>query len=235
MVLAGIVGFLIVATSCRGTSSARWAADAPSTPSAPSTADLEQENSSSEITLMPGDIIDIKFAYAGQFNETLTVRPDGKVELLLVGEVVARGKAPSELRDELTELYSAHLKYPQLAVIVRALHERRVYVGGEVHKPGLLELPGELSVLEAIMQAGGFDMEKAEPASVMVVRHGKDGRQHGYALDLKSSLDGKEARPFLLQPRDIIYVPRTRIANIDQWISQHLYKLLPPLSVGYGF
>jgi len=183
------------------------------------------------ITLKSGDVLEIKFAYAGQFNENQTVRPDGKIEMQLIGEVVAEGKTPSELRDELINLYTPQLKHPELAVVVRGLYERRVYVGGEVNKPGAVDIPGEMTALEAIMLAGGFNLERAEVQSVIVARN-KDGRWVGQALDFKDALEGREAQPFYLQPRDIVYVPRTTIADVDQWMQQHFWRLLPPIGVG---
>lgn len=186
---------------------------------------------SSRTALGPGDVIDIKFAYASQFNESQTVRPDGKIELHLIGPVTAQGKTPDELREEIEGLYASQLKHPQLAVIVRLFHERRVYVGGEVNKPGLIQMPGTLTALEAIMDAGGFNLERAEIQNVVIVRQ-KDGRNIGYALNFKDTLGGQDAQSFILEPRDIVYVPRTRIADLDQWMSQYVYKLLPPFSIG---
>jgi len=186
---------------------------------------------STRTTLGPGDVIDIKFAYASQFNESQTVRPDGKIVLHLIGPVAVQGKTPDELREEIEGLYAAELKHPQLAVIVRSSHERRVYVGGEVNKPGLVEMPGPMTALEAIMYAGGFNLERAEVQNVVVVRQ-KEGRQSGYALNFKDALGGMDAQTFILEPRDIVYVPRTQIYDLDQWMSQYLYKLLPPLSIG---
>ena len=183
------------------------------------------------VSLKSGDVIEIKFAYANQFNEIQTVRPDGKIELQLIGEVVAEGKTPSELRDELFKLYGVQLKHPELAVFARTLYERRVYIGGEVNKPGPVDIPGEMTALEAIMLAGGFNLERAEVRSVIVARN-KDGRWVGQALDFKDALAGREAQPFYLQPRDIVYVPRTAITDVDQWMQQHLWRLLPPIGVG---
>lgn len=190
-----------------------------------------EPETTTRLVLKAGDVIEIKFAYAGQLNDTQTIRPDGKMELQLVGEIVAEGKSPSELRDDLIKLYAVQVRHPELAVIVRGLNKRRVYVGGEVNKPGLVDVPGEMTALEAIMQSGGFNLEKAEVRNVIVVRH-KDGCLVGHSLDFKEALAGHEAQPFYLQPRDIVYVPRTSIVDIDQWISQHLYKLLPPVGIG---
>jgi polysaccharide export outer membrane protein len=182
--------------------------------------------------LKAGDVVEIKFAYANQFNDTQTVRPDGKIEMQLIGEVVAEGKTPGELREELIRLYTVQLKHPELAVVVRGLFERRVYVGGEVNKPGPVDIPGEMTALEAIMLAGGFNLERAEVQSVIVVRK-QDGRLVGQTLDFKDALAGRETQPFYLQPRDIVYVSRTTITDVDQWMQQHLWRLLPPIGVGF--
>jgi protein involved in polysaccharide export with SLBB domain len=185
------------------------------------------------VTLKAGDVVEIKFAYAGQFNESQSVRPDGVISLQIIGEIVVAGKTPSELRDELIARYTPQLKHPELSVVVRSLSERRVYVGGEVNKPGLVEMPGDMTLLEAIMQAGGFNLDNAEVRNVVVARI-TDGMQSGYGFDLEDAISGKQVQPFYLKPRDIVYVPRTRIADVDQWVSQYLYKLLPPVSIGFN-
>lgn len=177
--------------------------------------------------LGPGDKIEIKFPFAAQFNEEQVVRPDGKIALQLVGEVDVRGKTPEGLRQEITELYSKELKHPQAAVIVRSLFDQRVYVGGAVKEPGFIEIPGSLTALEAIMQAGGFLSETAAIQNVVVVRHEKDKR-YGCMIDFRGAVAGQATFTFHLQPRDIVYVPETTIVKLGRWINQHLYGLLPP-------
>ncbi|MGD9973269.1 MAG: polysaccharide biosynthesis/export family protein [Desulfatirhabdiaceae bacterium] len=189
---------------------------------------------SSGLRFKTGDTVEIKFAYASQFNETQYIRPDGKIELPLIGEIVARGKTPAELRDELIKLYTPQLKHPDLAVMIRSSFERRIYVGGEVNEPGLIEMPGDITLLEAIMHAGGFNLETAEVQNIVVARL-TEGKQRGYGFDLTDALAGMEVEPFHLQPRDIVYVPRTTIADVNQWIQQHIYDILPNVSVGLGF
>ena len=108
------------------------------------------------VVLAQGDQVEIKFAYSPEFNEMQTIRPDGKLELLLVGEIDAAGKTPSDLRDELTSLYSEHLAHPELAVMTRLSLNQRIYVGGAVRTPGVMEMHGTLTAMEAIMESGGF-------------------------------------------------------------------------------
>jgi polysaccharide export outer membrane protein len=187
---------------------------------------LESPSSPPKVALGPGDGIDFKFFYNPELNDTQTVRPDGKVVLQLVGEVTAQGKTPAELRDDLKRLYAPQLKNPEIAVIVRTLVDRRVYVGGEVKKPGLIPLPGRLTALEAIMEAGGFDPRTACPSSVVLIRH-KDGKRYGGVINFNEALDGKEGKPVYLEPNDIVYVPRTTIAKVNQWIDQYINKIVP--------
>ena len=179
------------------------------------------------VALAPGDVVEVKFFYTPQLNETQTVRPDGKIMLLLVGEIEVQGKTPAELRSELVKRCTPLLeKGPEVAVIVRSFFNRRVFVGGQVMTPGVVEMPGKLTVLGAIMQAGGFDMREAEVRNVVVIRH-RDAQRYGYSLNLKPALTGDETQSFFLEPQDIVYVPRTQIAKVNQWVDQNINKIIP--------
>lgn len=178
------------------------------------------------LALGPGDVLEIKFFNVPELNETQMIRPDGKITMQLLGEVPAQGKTPSQLQDELVRLYTPELRTPKLTVVVKSLANRRVYVGGHVQRPGLIEMPHPLTALEAIMQAGGFDDRRAEIRNVLVIRH-KDGQRYGASLNFKDALQGKEFPNFYLEPQDIVYVPRTKITQVGLWIDQHINSLLP--------
>lgn len=193
---------------------------------------LEETVYRPNVILVPGDVLEVKFFYTPDLNELQSVRPDGKIALQLIGEVEVEGKDPIKLRDELIELYTPQLKTPEIAVIIRSFYDRRVYVGGQVIAPGIIEMPGTMTLLEAIMQAGGFNIREAEVRNVVVIRHRNDHR-YGQSIDLKSSLAGEEAQPFYLEPKDIVYVPQTTIAKVDQWIDQHINKIIP--DTGFHF
>ena len=102
----------------------------------------------------------------------------------------------------------------------------RVFVRGQVSKPGVVQMPGEMTALEAIMEVGGFDLRAAERKNVIVIRYA-DGRRYAYKLDLRRVIAGCETEPFYLQPKDIVYVPRTGIAELNQWIDQHINQIIP--------
>jgi protein involved in polysaccharide export with SLBB domain len=185
-----------------------------------------------KVTLAPGDVLDIKFFYTPELNESQTIRPDGKITLQLVGDVEAQGKTPMELRDDLIKLYASQLAKSEIAVIVKSLGSYRVFVGGEVKTPGVIVMPQRLTALQAIMQAGGFNMEKAEVRNVVIIRN-KNNQLSGCALDFKDALQGKEVQPFYLEPQDIVYVPQTRIVKINTWIDQNINKIVPQYGMYY--
>lgn len=183
-------------------------------------------------TFSPGDTIEIKFFYTPELNETQTVRPDGQIALQIIGEVTAEGKTPAELRGLLKRLYAPHLKDPEISVITRSFSNNRVFVGGQVLLPGSIEMAGKMTALEAIIQAGGIDYTDAEVKNVVVIRH-HNGTRYGYLLNLEPMLEGKEAQPFFLEPKDIVYVPRTQIAKLNQWIDQYINRIVP--QTGFTF
>jgi len=178
------------------------------------------------VILGQGDVVDVKFFSVPELNESQAVRPDGKITLQLIGDVVVEGKAPEEVRDELIKLYTPELRKPEITVIVRSLHNRRVYVGGEVKSPGLIPMPGRLTALEAIMQAGGFNMQTADLKEIVVIRL-RDGHYRGDFIDIQEVLEGNRGAPFFLEPHDIIYVPRSMIADLNQFVDQYINKLVP--------
>ncbi|MGB3097575.1 MAG: polysaccharide biosynthesis/export family protein [Candidatus Deferrimicrobiaceae bacterium] len=184
------------------------------------------------MVLGPGDAIDVKFFYVPELNESQNVRPDGVISLQLVGDVPVSGKTPGEVRDELFRLYTPHVKRPDVTVIVRSFRDRRIYVGGEVKKPGVFEMPGPLTALEAVMQAGGVNPLTAKVKTVIVVRE-KDGKRVGTLLDLRQALEGKPTSPYLLEPHDIVFVPQTTITKANQFIDQYINKMVPQFGFIY--
>ncbi len=188
--------------------------------------------SEAKVVLDAGDTLDFKFFYNPELNDNQTIRPDGKIALQLVGEIMAKGKTPSELQNEITSMYASQLRRPEATVIVRTLASRRVYVGGHVNTPGIVELRPQMTALEAIMQAGGFNPISAETSTVVLIRH-KDGKRYGASLDYSGALLGKLTEQFYLEPLDIIYVPRTKVSQVNLWIDQYINLMLPRTGFTY--
>lgn len=186
------------------------------------------------MVLQPGDVIDVKFFYMPEIDESQKIRPDGKIALQLIGEVVAAGKTSEELRRELVERYSSRLKRPEITLLVRRADISKVYVSGEVKKPGVVEMPGRLTVMDAIMEVGGFKMETAELSTVVIIRN-RDGKHYGSLYDAEEVVAGKLSEPFYLQPMDIVYVPRTKVVQVNQLIDQYINKMVPQIDVFFSY
>jgi len=155
--------------------------------------------------LREGDVLKISFPGAPNLDTSQQIRRDGKIVLSLVGEVTAVGMTPAELEKEIIKLYSSQLVSKEVTVTVVS-SSFPVFVTGAVIRPGKILSDHPITVLEAIMEAGGFDYTKANLGDVRVIRN-EDGRVKNYTLNLKLALQGKQSEPFYLKPSDIVYVP----------------------------
>lgn len=185
--------------------------------------------------IQPGDELEIKFFYNPDLNETVRVRPDGKITLQLLDEIPAGGKTPAEVDRIITQQYAEVLKKPVITVMVRSYAPQRVYVAGEVNRQGLLDLTAGLTALEAVIQAEGLK-ETADPAAAIVIRKGPENEPIPIRVDLKKALRGDPAQAgFKLQPSDIVYVPKTFIAEANKFVNQYVERLLLFRGVSLGF
>jgi len=155
--------------------------------------------------LHEGDVVDINFQYSTNFNTVQKINLDGELNLSSVGTVKASGRTVMGLQNEITRLYKPQVKDDVITVKLIS-SGATVSVGGSVLRPGPVELNRPLTVLEAVMGAGGFDTSRAKLSDVKVLRI-KNGRQSVYTVNLKRVLNGRETQPFYLEPFDIIYVP----------------------------
>ena len=136
---------------------------------------------------------------------TQRIRRDGKVDLQLVGEVVAAGKTPAELEKDILNLYKDQLVLKEVTVTPQSAGFP-VYVAGAVVHPGKIVAERPITALEAIMEAGGFDVVKANIKKVTVIRR-EEGQQKRYVLNLKHELDRPTKNLFYMRPNDIVWVP----------------------------
>jgi protein involved in polysaccharide export with SLBB domain len=175
-----------------------------------------------EYRISIGDKINVKLFYNPDLNQEVTVRPDGKISLMLVHEINAVGLTTSELTTQLTENYGRYLQQPEVAVVVSAFAGQRVFVGGEVLQAGVKELVGPTTVLQAIAMAGGFK-DSARTDEVIVVRRDENNKPFSIALDTRKAMKGVDlAQDIYVQPYDLVIVPRSNIADVDLWVQQYI-------------
>lgn len=178
-----------------------------------------------DYSIQPGDQLDIKFFYQPELNEELTVRPDGRISLQLANEVQAQGMTVPQLRAELIKVYGTQLVEPEVSVILRATASR-VYVDGEVVRPGPVGMRSGLTLLEAIADAGGL-RDSARAKQVIVIRRTKGRATSVITADYTKALKAGTEKNIVLQPFDIVFVSRSRIGNVNRWVDLYLRKNIP--------
>jgi protein involved in polysaccharide export with SLBB domain len=178
--------------------------------------------------ILPGDLLQIRFLRAPELDEEVSVRPDGGIGLHLVPELRAAGRTPGELRELLQELYASELRDPELSVVVKTV-SARAFVDGEVGDPAEVSLARPISVLQAIALAGGAT-ERAHTEEVLLIR--RSGLESRVTLiDLERARAGEPGLDPPLMPDDIVFVPASRIARVNQWVDQYVRRNIP-VSVG---
>jgi len=192
----------------------------------------EEEN----YQLRPGDVLDVKFFHTPELNESVTIRPDGKISLQLIGEIAAIGLAPRDLMNQLQERYTKVLVSPEISVIVRTFAGQKAFVGGEVNAPGVISFDGQPTLLQALIQVGWIK-RSAQLQNVVIIRNSGASRPDVLFVDIQKWLEEPEQTPpVLLQPFDVVYVPKTRVAKVTDFIEQYLDNpILTPLSRIAGF
>lgn len=175
-----------------------------------------------------GDILEIKFFNNREFNETVPVRPDGRIAIEKVGEIEVAGKTPAYVDSVVTQIYSQFVRSPEVTVIVREFGNNQVYVFGEVYSPGKFPIAQEMTLVQALANAGG-PKDTAKLNSVLVIRRDRDGRPTASRVDLwRLTEHPEDASDGAVQPLDVIYVPRTFIANVSSFMSKVYDSVIPP-------
>jgi polysaccharide biosynthesis/export protein len=162
------------------------------------------------VRLAPGDIVRLTFAGAPEWNQSQTIRADGKLSLPQIGEVRAAGKLLPQFQSQLEGLYEPELTNNNVLVTLEN-GVMSVYVSGAVNKPGKLSFNRPTTVLQAVSEAGGMTMF-GSLKKVRVVRLEK-GQHHVYILDLRSTMKGTimppATGPFYIRDGDVISVPQS--------------------------
>jgi len=187
-----------------GTGAAR-AATAPATPPAAVVA-APGVNMPSEYTIGADDVLSIVFWRDKELTADVTVRPDGKISLPLLNDVQATGLTPALLRERIVEESKKYVEDPNVTVVVKQINSRRVFITGEVKKPGPYSLTAPTTVLQMISISGGLaDYAKTDKISIVRVESGKP---KSFKFNYKQVIEGKNlAQNIELKPGDTIIVP----------------------------
>jgi len=173
-----------------------------------------------EYRLYPGDVLDVSFLSAPELNRTVTVQPDGRITLPLVAPVMAADRSAPQLQAMLAQAYSSQLVRPDVSISVKSTTPLKVFVGGWVDKPGVYDMPGDIDALQAVIMAGGFKLG-AQSQQVAILRRGTAGQAMLRTADLRGAVRGRFiADPVPLRRFDVIYVPKTGLAELGGFVQQ---------------
>ena len=181
----------------------------------------------SEYILGFGDELEISIFRHDDMTKKMRILPDGKIHYPLVGEIKAEGLSANQLRDKLREGLLKYYVDPQVSVIVTSIGSQKVFVLGEVNKPGAFQLDRHKTIVEAISEAEGFTLD-AKLRTVLLIRGGPSNPNPSYrVLDLEKTLKERDmTQNVSLRQGDIIYVPATEIANVERFFNR-IWAIIP--------
>jgi polysaccharide biosynthesis/export protein len=170
--------------------------------------------------LRPSDVVEISFTVAPEFNQTLTVQPDGYVMLKDAGMVEVQGLKLDEFSDAVEKAYRGYLHDPQVAVSLKEFERPYFIVGGEVGKPGKYDLRSDVTVAEAVEIAGGLT-QQAKHSQVVLFRRVNDDLVEARLLNLKKMLKQSNLKEDAhLRPGDMVFVPQNSISKIARFLTK---------------
>ena len=170
-------------------------------------------------TLSIGDTLDINFRFTPEFNQTVTIQPDGYISLRDIEDLRAAGRTVPELTDLLKKRYSRILHDPVLTLTLTLFEKPYFIANGELKNPGKYDLRTNTTVIEAVGIAGGFN-EKSRHSQVLLFRRVSDQWMPAKVLDVKEMVkSGNLSEDLRLRPGDMIFVPKNTVSKVQPWLN----------------
>lgn len=179
--------------------------------------------------LAPGDIISVEFTFHPEENIRAPIRNDGRFTLPITGEFMAAGYTPDALQRLITDKASVKLRKPVVNVVLVELAEHRVFVTGQVARPGFALYKPGMTAMQAIVERGGF-VDDAKTDEIVHI-HRVNGQMMNSKIDLRTVYETHGNDTTELSPNDILVVPRTWVGDADVFVDQWVRGLLPTIPV----
>ncbi|MBI3009243.1 MAG: polysaccharide export protein [Candidatus Omnitrophica bacterium] len=181
----------------------------------------------SEFILGPGDKVEIIVYRNDSLNRTIQIDHSGKIMYPLTGDIYAAGLSIFQLRDKIRDGLSRYIVDPQVSIGVLSMQSQKIIVLGEVKNPGFFQAESPMTLLDAISRAGGITLD-GKQKSVLLIRGGMK-KPELTMLNLEKALkEGDLTQNIMLQRGDIVYVPRTVIANVERFFG-HISAVISPI------
>lgn len=185
------------------------------------------DEKAAQYRFFPGDELDVKMLHNPDLSDRVIVAPDGYIHLELLGPIKAQGLSAEELEAQLRRLYANEVKYPEVTVIPRLYGSEAFFIGGEVVTPGVFKVTPRLSFLKAVIEAGGVK-DTANLEEVILIRRSAEQVPMLRVINLRGIIEGKKTDDDIPIHRfDLVFVPRSGIANADLRSKQYVKDLLP--------
>jgi polysaccharide biosynthesis/export protein len=178
----------------------------------------EQLHRRPEYTLHVGDVIVLNYRYTPEFNQTVTVQPDGYINLNIVGNIKVAGSTIEAMHDQIVNQASRRLNNPELTVTLKEFQQPYVVVAGEVERPGKIDLHDNTTALQAVMLAGGFK-DSARDTHVVLFRRINGDTAEVRQLDLHNIKKHADLeRDTELEPGDMLLVTRNKMEHLSRFM-----------------
>jgi polysaccharide export outer membrane protein len=205
-----ICGILAAMALSVVSASAQPPSAAPATPRPATPAQPPQMPAGAQVptgyVIGPDDVLAVVFWRDKDMSAEVTVRPDGKITLPLINEVQAAGQTPEQLRDTLQQAATKFLEDPTVSVVVKTINSRKVFITGQVAKPGAYSLSPPTTVMQLIAMAGGL-LEFADSKNITIIRN-ENGKPTAYQFNYKDVVKRKNLKQNIeLKPGDTVVVP----------------------------
>ncbi len=167
--------------------------------------------------LRAGDIFEVSFEFSPEFNQTVSVQPDGFVTLREIGDVQVSGQTVPQLTSTIKMAYSKVLNDPALSIVLKDFEKPYFIAAGNVAHPGKYELRGDTTVTQAVAIAGGFT--EAKTSRVVLYRRVSKDWMEGKVIDVKKMMVSRNlSEDAHLNPNDMVFVPQSRFSKFQRFI-----------------
>jgi polysaccharide export outer membrane protein len=168
--------------------------------------------------LHKSDVVDVKFTFSPEFDQTATVQPDGYVALKGLGELLAEGLTVAELRDSIHDAYAPVLRDPEVSVILTDFEKPYFLAGGQVGRPASMNC-GRRPAWSPPSPSPGGGTERSKHSQVVLFRAITDGVVESHVLNIKAMLASRNLDEDIeLKPGDMLFVPQNRISKIQRYL-----------------
>lgn len=180
--------------------------------------------------LQPTDSIEIHYRYTPEFNQVVSIQPDGFASLELVGDLKLQGLTLDQAKAAILDKASQRLKDPEITLVLKEFEKPYFIVGGEVTTPGRFEMRGSVNALQAIAMAGGFKSASAKHSQVILYRRVGPDLAKTELIDLKAAMNpsAKAAESLIdIRPGDMLIVPQNRVSKIERFVKWASISVYP--------